>query len=73
MATLTIEPTAPARDSFLSRQAGNLWNWLSDNSRGAIALHHYENLSGRNDGELNRMGLKRQDLVRHVFAPYYYG
>ncbi len=72
--------TAPSTDPRRTSGPGSLREtltaivtWFADSSRGAAALETCRKLASLSDSQLSTRGLKRGKIVRHAFAPYYYG
>ncbi len=55
-------------DRFVSWLGDFLVNIANANARVA----EFEALNSKSDEDLEKMGLKREDIVRHVFRDYYY-
>lgn len=47
-------------------------NAMVKGSPGQARLNRAEALEAKSDAELARMGIKREDIVRHVFRDLYY-
>ncbi len=47
-----------------------IFETLARTSRGARCAREAERLSALSDAQLARMGLKREDIIRHAFEPF---
>ncbi len=72
--TLTSASGATAHGIATSVKAffAGIGQAIMTNSSGAIRLRRVEALQAKSDADLARLGLRREDIVHHVFKDIYY-
>lgn len=68
----TTQSAARAPFASLGQKLLGILEILSNGSRLAGAAKEAERLFSLSDAELARRGLKRDEIVQHVFGPYLY-
>jgi uncharacterized protein YjiS (DUF1127 family) len=70
-----LRADATATRRFLDRLVQGFYSLGESLSRAALARARYETmtrLQSKSDAELAQLGLRRADIVRHVFGDLYY-
>lgn len=72
MASIDISPVAPASRGFLERLVSRLAEIASTYAVAQSRADQVALLNAKSDAELARMGLRREDIARHVFRDILY-
>lgn len=72
MAYVAATPVSEAPSNIISRALMALYRGLSLAAESDFRLRRIQALQAKSDAELAELGIKREDIVRKVFADLYY-
>ncbi len=72
MAYTTANTAADRSGNPLTTAFAAIGNWLISISESTARARRVEQLQNLSDAQLAELGIKRQDIVRHVFRDLYY-
>lgn len=71
MTAASANPARTDKSGLVMHTASRIMSWLADNRRGAVALDTCNKLASLSESELSHQGIKRNQIVKHVFSHYY--
>lgn len=57
---------------FITKSVSGVWNFLISISESNARMRQVQQLNAMSDDDLAKKGLKREDIVRHIFSDVIY-